>query len=132
MDRVPYISIVYAWFLIFVPRFVMSKEMAKQDGGYNNNDPRTQQAKLEGRGKRATNAHLNGFEALPAFAIAVLAAIQRGASINVVAAVSITFCVMRTVYVWAYLEDKAGLRSPMWAMGMFSTLGLMTLAIIGS
>ena len=44
-------------------------------GGYDNQHPRSQQAKLEGFGARAFAAHQNAFESLLIFAIACLLAI---------------------------------------------------------
>jgi uncharacterized MAPEG superfamily protein len=131
MDKLPYIALAYAWVLIYVPRQIMSREMAKLDGGYDNNNPRAQQAQLEGRGRRATGAHLNGFEAFAPFAAALLAAIQRGANRDAIAIVALAFCVARTVYVWAYLEDKASARSGAWGLGMLATAALAGLAIAG-
>ena len=45
-------------------------------GTYDNNNPREQQARLEGAGKRALAAHANGYEAIPPFAAGVVAAMQ--------------------------------------------------------
>ena len=132
MDKIPYVAIVYAWMLIYFPRQVMSREMGKLAGGYDNREPRAQQAQLEGRGRRALGAHMNGFETLPGFAFGVLAAIQRGANGNAVAGIAIGFCAARTLYVIAYLDDKAPLRSLAWGLGMLTTAALFVLAIIGS
>jgi len=131
MIYVPYCSIVAAFLLIYIPRQVVGTEMKKQEGGYNNSDPRAQQARLEGLGRRALGAHNNAFEAFAPFAIGVLAAMQRSPHRDVIVAVCIGFVVVRTVYMIAYLGDKSGLRSGMWGLGMFAIATLMTLAIIG-
>jgi len=131
MLHVPYIAIAAAFALIYVPRFVVSREMARQEGGYNNNDPRAQQARLEGRGRRALAAHQNAFEAFAPFAAGVLAAIQRGVRTDVVAYLCIAFVAVRMLYVAAYLADKANVRSTMWGLGVVAIASLMVLAIIG-
>ena len=131
MIYVPYLAILAAFLLIYVPRQVVSVEMKKLEGGYNNNDPRAQQAKLEGLGRRAHGAHMNGFEAFAPFAVAVLAAMQRSPRLTVIGALCIGFVAVRTVYVAAYLADKANLRSGMWALGMLAITVLMVLAVIG-
>lgn len=131
MIGVPYIAIIVAFALIYLPRQIVSLEMKKQEGGYNNRDPRAQQARLEGLGRRALGAHHNGFEAFAPFAIGVLAALQRGVSIDVVAGIAIAFVVVRTLYMIFYLADKPGLRSGMWGAGMLAIGALMVLAAIG-
>ena len=131
MIYVPYCAILAAFLLIYVPRQVVSGEMKKQDGGYNNNDPRAQQARLEGLGRRALAAHQNAFEAFAPFAAAVLAAMQRSPHRDAIVGACIAFVVVRTVYMIAYLGDKATLRSGMWGLGMLATGTLMVLAIVG-
>ena len=55
-----------------------------QSGGYNNHNPRDQQADLEGWGKRALSAHLYGFEGFAPFAAAVFVAHLAGGSAGLV------------------------------------------------
>ena len=131
MDYVPYIAILIAFVLVYLPRQVVTFEMRKLEGGYDNRDPRAQQARLEGIGRRALAAHQNSFEAFAPFAAAVLAAIQRGGNVHAAAYMSIVFVVARGVYIWAYLGDKATLRSSAWTIGIIATGSLMILAIIG-
>lgn len=132
MIYVPYGSLLFAFVLIYAPRFVVSREMKAQAGGYDNKDPRGQQARLEGRGKRAVAAHLNSFEAFAPFAAAVLAAGQRGVSLTVMAILCGLFCAVRTVYIVAYIADNAKLRSGMWALGMVCITALFVCAIAGA
>ena len=131
MIGVPYIAIIVAFALIYLPRQIVTLEMKKQDGGYNNRDPRAQQARLEGLGRRALGAHHNGFEAFAPFAAGVLAALQRGVSVDTVAGIAIAFVVVRTLYMVFDLADKPGLRSSMWGAGMLAIGALMVLAAIG-
>jgi uncharacterized MAPEG superfamily protein len=131
MEYVPYIAIALAFGLVYVPRLIVSREMAKLEGGYNNSEPRAQQAKLDGLGRRALGAHQNGFEAFAPFAIGVLASIQRGGNVQAAAYMSILFIVARSAYIYAYLANKPTLRSGMWTLGILATSVLMILAIIG-
>ena len=131
MLYLPYLAIVGAFALSYLPRMIVAAEMSKLAGGYNNNDPRGQQAQLEGRGKRALGAHQNAIEAFAPFAAGVLAALQRGVAAELVAALAVGFIVLRTIYMFAYLGDRATLRSSVWGLGMAVVATLMILAIIG-
>jgi uncharacterized MAPEG superfamily protein len=131
MLHVPYIAILAAFALIYLPRQVVSAEMKKLEGGYDNSDPRAQQARLEGLGRRAMGAHNNAFEAFAPFAAGVLVAMQRGVNVHTVAYISIGFVVVRTLYMVFYLADKATLRSSMWGLGVGAIGALMVLAAIG-
>ncbi len=127
MTAVPYISILFAWALIYVPRFVVSREMKKLEGGYDNHDPRGQQRQLDGIGQRALAAHHNGSEAFAPFAVAVFAALSRGVDLRTVSGLAIGFVVVRVIFLAAYLDDRSRLRSGMWALGMAATGALMML-----
>jgi uncharacterized MAPEG superfamily protein len=132
MAHVPYICLLYAFLLIYVPRIgPVASAMAKLPGGYNNNDPRTQAQLLEGRGRRAYNAHMNGFEAFAPFAIALLVAASASSHFDLVCYLAIAFCVFRSIYIVAYLADNASLRSGMWTLGVLMIAALFVLAIVG-
>ncbi|HEY4240764.1 MAG TPA: MAPEG family protein [Kofleriaceae bacterium] len=127
---VPYVCLLVAVVLIYLPRSVVSAEMAKLSGGYDNNDPRGQQAQLAGRGKRALGAHNNGFETFPAFAVGVLMAMQIGVSLELVSACCIGFVVARVAYIVAYLGDNSKLRSPLWGLQMLASAVMMIAAVV--
>jgi uncharacterized MAPEG superfamily protein len=131
VDYVPYAALLVAFALIYVPRFVVGREMAKQAGGYDNKDPRGAQAKLEGLGRRALGAHNNGFEAFAPFAAGVLAACQRTPHRDWIAYLCLLFVAVRTLYVVFYLKNIDKARSGMWTLGILATAGLMLLAILG-
>ena len=80
---------------------------------------------------RAQGAHLNSFEAFTLFAPAVLACELRRVGVGSTAALSLTFVAVRALYVGLYLGNKPSARSPVWALGMLTTLGLYVLAILG-
>jgi uncharacterized MAPEG superfamily protein len=132
MIYIPYLAIAVAFALIHVPRWlVVSREMHKLAGGYDNRDPRAQQQQLSGVGRRALAAHHNSFEAFAPFAIGVLAAIQRAIRIDVIAWIAIAFVAARVVYIVAYLADRPTLRSGAWTIGTIAIGSSMLLAVLG-
>ncbi|WP_284335434.1 MAPEG family protein [Comamonas sp. NoAH] len=94
----------------------------KQDGGFDNHNPRAWMAGLEGWQARAHAAQLNSFEALPLFIAGVLVAQQHSAPQHLVDAFAAAFIVLRIGYIWAYLNDYASLRSVIWALGIASCI----------
>lgn len=106
---------------------------AKGQRGYlaggGNRDPRAYAASIEGARKRAYNAHLNGFEAFPAFAAAVLLAEASGAAQGTVDLLALVFIAARVAHGLLYIADQSTLRSVVWSVGMGCVLGLFGLAI---
>jgi uncharacterized MAPEG superfamily protein len=106
--------------------------MTRMPGGYDNNNPRTQQALLQGIGARAMAAHQNCLEGLPFFGLGVLAALQRAVEIHWVVALCILFLIMRVVFILSYLRDRATLRSLAFLAGGGVCLILYGLAAYGT
>jgi uncharacterized MAPEG superfamily protein len=131
MSSIPYVSLLLAVILIYVPRGVVAREQARQPEGYDNATPRLQYTKLGGLGQRAQGAHMNGFEALTLFAPAVLACELRHVALATTSALCLAFVLLRTVYLGLYLGDKPSVRTPVWALGLLTTLALYVLAIVG-
>lgn len=107
---------------------------AKMLGGqdYNNARPRAPSFYGEGWRSRAWGAHLNGYEAFPFFAAAVLLAEMRQAPQGLVDALAIAFTAVRIGYVGAYLSDRPRLRSGLWAVGLMLNIALMVMpALVG-
>jgi uncharacterized MAPEG superfamily protein len=99
--------------------------IAKAVGGsYDNSDPRGRAAAYEGLARRAHAAHSNGFEAFPLFAAAVLVAELKGGSRGMVDMLAVAFIAVRIGYVACYLLDKPSLRSLLWAIGFFVSVGI--------
>lgn len=94
---------------------------------FDNHAPREFQARLTGIAQRAHWAHLNSFEAFPAFAAAVLVAQQVGAGQGKIDALALAFIALRLVYGACYLADLATLRSLVWAGGLACTVALFVL-----
>lgn len=133
MQYVPFLAILAAYALIYIPRIgPASKAMNALPGGYNNHDPRMQLAALEGAGRRAANAHQNAIEAFGPFAAGVIVAMLRTPTHpDLISLICIGFIVVRTVYIFAYIGDKPSLRSGMWTLGLLATATLMVLGVIG-
>jgi uncharacterized MAPEG superfamily protein len=94
---------------------------------FNNRAPREFQAQLTGIAQRAHWAHLNSFEAFPAFAAAVLVAQQVGAGQGKIDALALAFVAARVVYGACYLADVASLRSLVWFAGFACTIALFVI-----
>lgn len=58
--------VMLAWIWVYLSKGPVAMAMNKL-GGYDNRNPRAQQAELTGWGARATAAHANGFEAFAPF-----------------------------------------------------------------
>jgi uncharacterized MAPEG superfamily protein len=124
----PFVCVLIAFVLIYVPKLPLSVAMARQPGGYDNKDPRSQQAKLTGKDARARGAHYNGFEAFSPFAAAVFVAHLGGAGADHRASIlAIAFVVVRVLYIAVYLADLASVRSAIWSLGFLCTVALFCL-----
>lgn len=126
---IPFFCIFLTFLLNMVSKGPVAVAMARQTGGYDNKKPRDQQALLEGWGRRAVAAHLNGFEAFPAFAAAVLVAVAAGADPVWTTRLSIAFVVARALYLPLYVFDLDRVRSMVWTVGFGVTVGLFLLPV---
>jgi uncharacterized MAPEG superfamily protein len=66
---------------------------------------------------RALGAHLNGIEAFPFFAVAVLLAEFRTGPQQLINELAILFLIVRIAYVFTYLGNRPTLRSILWSIG---------------
>lgn len=100
---------------------------------YDNRDVRAWQGRLDGFAYRANAAHLNGFEAFPLFAAAVLAAMVTGADATRVNQLAVAFVLLRLLYGVVYLMNQAALRSLVWfgALGCAVAIFVMALGAAG-
>jgi len=94
-------------------------------GGYDNNNPREQQASLVGFGARAVAAHQNSFESLLIFSIGVLTAISTQTISPLTENLAILYVVSRFIYHAFYLMNLATLRSLIWAIGLVCSLTIL-------
>lgn len=94
-------------------------------GGYDNNHPREQQAKLQGFGARALAAHQNAFESLIVFSAAILLAIATDTVNESVQLFSILHIGFRVAYHILYLVNIGVMRSICWAVAIGSSFFIM-------
>ncbi|MDP3559618.1 MAG: MAPEG family protein [Legionellaceae bacterium] len=111
--------------LPYLSRMPLLFYMKKQPGGYNNNNPRAQQATLTGTAARALAAHQNSFESLLVFAVAVLTALVTQHITETIQGLAVLHVVSRLIYHVAFLADWPGLRSSIWSVGFFSALFIL-------
>jgi uncharacterized MAPEG superfamily protein len=99
---------------------------AKLNGAreYDNGNPRDPGFYTPGLRARSQGAHLNGYEAFPFFAAAVILAEMRTVPQGTVNALAVAFVVARIVYVLMYLGDRPTLRSVVWFAGFACNLGI--------
>ena len=101
---------------------------SRKNGGYDNNNPRQWEAKVDGWRQRAVAAQNNGFEALPLFVAAVLIAQQAHADQSKIDTLAMAFIAIRVAYVAINLKDWATLRSLVWAAGLGVCIALVAMA----
>jgi uncharacterized MAPEG superfamily protein len=102
--------------------------IAKASGDVDNRAPRLSEERLTGRAQRADWAHRNHFEAFAPFAAAVIVAQLAHAPQSRIDALAVAFVIARVGYTWAYLDDRASLRSLLWALGFACVIALFVLA----
>ena len=102
---------------------VLTTGVAKFIGGsYDNRDPRGRAMSYVGAARRAHAAHLNGFEAFPLFAAAVLIAELKGGPRGMVDLLAVGHVLFRLGYTAAYILDRPTLRSFLWSGALFCTI----------
>ena len=97
----------------------------RQQGGYDNNNPRAWLAQQTDWRARANAAQANTFEALPFFFAVVIIAHQLQADQTLVNVLSGAFVALRSAYILAYVFDKATLRSALWALALFVNIAIL-------
>jgi uncharacterized MAPEG superfamily protein len=122
------LSLFIAMLLPYLAKAPLAFAMNKA-GGYDNHNPRVQQALLQGFGQRTNAAHYNSFEALLIYACAVFSAISLNAVDNLTVTLGWVFIASRIVYLICYWLDYATARSIFWAVGMLAAFG-MTLSAV--
>jgi len=117
---ISYFCIFLAFLLNYLTKIPVARAMSKL-GGYDNKNPRTQQSRLEGWGRRALSAHLNSFETFPAFAIAVIIAQINSTQSALISQLSIGYIVTRVLFILFYLKNDDKLRSAAFGFGLAIT-----------
>jgi uncharacterized MAPEG superfamily protein len=91
---------------------------------YDNGNPRDPRFYTPGLRSRSQGAHLNGYEAFPFFAAAVILAEMRSVPQGSVNALAVAFVAARIVYVLLYLTDRPSTRSGVWFVGFACNLAI--------
>jgi uncharacterized MAPEG superfamily protein len=110
--------------LPYLAKVPVASAMNKLDG-YDNNHPRSQQAKLTGYGARALAAHQNAFESLIIFAPAVLLAVATNTITQSIELLAITHVIARIFYNLLYLFNIGILRSIVWSIATVSSFTII-------
>lgn len=122
--------LIFSALMLVLTKVPLALEMAREGRGYDNRNPRQQQARLTGFGARALAAHQNMLEAFPIFAAGVLIALWSGATGSWLTGLSLGFVAARIGYSICYWADAATLRSVFWVAGYGASIGLMVLALV--
>lgn len=122
--------LVFSALMLVLTKVPLAVAMNREGRGYDNRNPRQQQARLEGFGARALAAHQNMFEAFPIFTAGVLVALVSGADGAWLPGLSLAFVIARVAYSVCYWVDLPTLRSVFWVIGYAASLGLMGLALL--
>ena len=97
---------------------------------YDNAKPRDPAFYADPLRARALGAHLNGIEAFPFFALAVLLAEIREGPQRLIDELAILFLIVRIAYVFTYLGDRPTLRSILWSIGFAINLAIFFMPAI--
>lgn len=124
---IPFLCLFLAFLLNLLSKVPVAVAQLQRPGGYDNRLPREQQRALQGWGLRALGAHLNQFEAFPAFAAAVIAAHVLGADPWWSSALAVTFVAARLAYNALYIANLDWLRTTSWTVGYAATGALLLL-----
>jgi uncharacterized MAPEG superfamily protein len=96
---------------------------------YDNNAPRAGLDQLlQGYRARAYAAQLNGFEAFPLFAAAVIIAQVLRGPLHQVDVLALVFVAARILYLFLYLGAKGTFRSLTWGVGFFCVIAIFIIA----
>lgn len=100
---------------------------SRREGGYDNHEPRAWLARQSGAAARANAAQANTFESLPFFIGAVIIAHQLGAPQGLVDALAGAFVILRVIYIWMYVSDRATARSLVWLAALAVNIALLVI-----
>ena len=104
---------------------------ARKMGPKENHNPREWLEDSQGAQKRAYWAQLNSFEAFPPFAAGVIVASLAGGAVGAINFFAVAFIVLRLVYGWCYISDRATARSFVWGLATLCTVALFFVGALG-
>lgn len=120
------IAALLPWLCAAIAKYGMFGK-SRQDGGYDNHNPRAWLARQEDWRARANSAQANSFEALPFFIGAVIIAHQLGAPQGGLDILAFAFIFLRLMYIMMYLADAATARSGVWVLALLVNIGILFL-----
>lgn len=126
-------TLLFTLFIAMLLPFLAKAPLAfamQKSGGYDNHNPRAQQAALQGFGQRANAAHYNSFEALLIYACAVLSAVGLNAVDNTTLILAWVFIASRVAYLICYWLDYATIRSAVWLVGIVAAFSIAGRAVL--
>ncbi|WP_428533817.1 MAPEG family protein [Rhodopila sp.] len=91
---------------------------------FDNANPRDPGFYTSGLRARSQGAHLNGYEAFPFFAAAVILAEMRSVPQATLNTLAVAFVAARLSYVLFYLTNRPTLRSMVWSVGFLVNLAI--------
>lgn len=122
------ISVFIAAVLPYLAKAPLAFAM-NQEGRYDNQYPRDQQARLTGFGARALAAHQNSFESLIIFGAAVAVVLATNTINSTIEWLAITHVIARVMYCVMYYINQDKLRSLSWFVAIFCPFAMMWQAI---
>ena len=124
---IPFVCVFIMLLIVYLSRLPVSMAMNKSASGYDNKNPRDQQAQLTGWGRRALAAHHNSLESFAPFAAGVVICYLAKGSLLGSTVLSLLYITARIAFVVLYLADRSTARSLVWIVGVLATLGLYIL-----
>jgi len=119
----------FAYWMVLAAAFLPYAATAyAKRGSADNQAPRLYAETLTGARRRADWAQRNHFEAFPAFAAAVIIASIAGTAHMAINWLAGIFVALRVLYTFAYIADRAALRSILFMLGSACVLGLFVAA----
>jgi uncharacterized MAPEG superfamily protein len=96
----------------------------REQGGFDNRDPRAWLAQQRDWNARANSAQANSFEALPFFIGAVIIAHQLGAPQTRLDILAVVFITLRIIYIAMYVAGLPTIRSGIWTLALLVNIGI--------
>ena len=129
MSVVP--ALIAAMLLTLFSKAPLAVAQARTKEGYDNTNPREQQARLEGWGQRARAAHQNGWEAFSILGVGAAVALATGHDGAVAAGLAWAWVGLRLLYIAIYIRGMGNLRTVVFSAALLCSIGLYALPLIG-
>jgi len=119
-SKIPFFMVFVSFLITVLSKVpVLIAQSIEGKDGYDNKRPRDQQATLKGWGRRALAAHLNAFEAFPAFGLSVILAHITHVPLQVQINLTLLWGVCRVLYNIFYIVNIDALRTFVWFIAAF-------------